>query len=214
MPRITKTSTKKAVSAAQRKPKDPKASHLYTDDNPSTTIKNTGFKDAETARKTLKLIDKRSLTYQFQTVNTLFYRAKHHPHHTTNIESAMNIFETWLKDTYPKSRGEERIFKPLLSKAIVGKHLPDIKAAGIETNFADVYVDLAPRKRLANTLVDPVKPENPDWDIERYNRLCELVPDPEQELDDHLWNDDGSFSRFHLQLVSWAWSPAPMKKLV
>jgi hypothetical protein len=56
-----------------------KDSHLYTDDNPSTTLHGTGFKDAETANNTLELISKRSLTYQFQTINTLFHRARNHP---------------------------------------------------------------------------------------------------------------------------------------
>lgn len=34
--------------------KDPKTSHLYTDDNPETTLHGTGFKDAATAHKTSK----------------------------------------------------------------------------------------------------------------------------------------------------------------
>lgn len=34
--------------------KDPKASHLFTDDNPATTLPGTGFKDADTATNTSK----------------------------------------------------------------------------------------------------------------------------------------------------------------
>lgn len=34
--------------------KDPKDSHLYTDDNPETSLQGTGFKDAATADKTSK----------------------------------------------------------------------------------------------------------------------------------------------------------------
>lgn len=34
--------------------KDPKSSHLYTDDNPETTLQGTGFKDADAANKTSK----------------------------------------------------------------------------------------------------------------------------------------------------------------
>lgn len=45
-----------------RDSKDPKQSHLYTDDNPETTLKGTGFKDVETANKTIALVSKRSLT--------------------------------------------------------------------------------------------------------------------------------------------------------
>lgn len=36
--------------------KDPKDSHLYTDDNPETTLQGTGFKDAATADKTSKYL--------------------------------------------------------------------------------------------------------------------------------------------------------------
>ncbi|KAF3761509.1 hypothetical protein M406DRAFT_353134 [Cryphonectria parasitica EP155] len=35
-----------------KRTKDPKASHLYTDDNPETTLHGTGFKDAAAAEKT------------------------------------------------------------------------------------------------------------------------------------------------------------------
>lgn len=37
-----------------QKGKDPKQSHLYTDDNPETTLHGTGFKDAATAENTSK----------------------------------------------------------------------------------------------------------------------------------------------------------------
>lgn len=66
-----KTST--TAEAAGKKPaKDPKDSHLYTDDNPETTLHGTGFKDSETAKHTIDLVNKRSLTYQFQTINTMY----------------------------------------------------------------------------------------------------------------------------------------------
>lgn len=61
--------------AAPEKPSSKKSgrdSHLYTDDNPKTTIHGTGFKDEEAAKRTLKLIENRSLIYQFQTVNVRF----------------------------------------------------------------------------------------------------------------------------------------------
>lgn len=37
-----------------------------TDDNPETTLKGTGFKDVETANKTIELVSKRSLTCKQQ----------------------------------------------------------------------------------------------------------------------------------------------------
>ncbi len=55
-------------------------SKLYTDDYPTLSLKGTGFKDAQTANKTIKLIEKRSLKYQYDVVNTMRNRAKFHPH--------------------------------------------------------------------------------------------------------------------------------------
>ena len=73
--RSTRTSRKDPISKPEKpattstKKKDGRDSHLYTDDNPKTTIHGTGFKDAAAAERTLKLIENRSLIYQFQTVN-------------------------------------------------------------------------------------------------------------------------------------------------
>lgn len=52
-------------------------SHLYTDDNPESTLHGTGFSSAETAERTIKLVSKRSRLYQFQVINTMYNRAKH-----------------------------------------------------------------------------------------------------------------------------------------
>ncbi|KAK7747541.1 hypothetical protein SLS53_001796 [Cytospora paraplurivora] len=185
-----------------------KRSHLYTDDNPETTLHGTGFKDAETARKTISLVSKRSLTYQWQTINTMYNRAKHHPNKTNGIEAAQAVFETWLKETYPTQKQEQRTFKPLLSKKTVEAFLPLFaQTEGIDTTFAEMYVRLEARKRLANTLVDDKEPGEPDWDRARTDALAQLVPEDNQVPDDELWGEDGQPSRDHLSLIAWAWSP-------
>ncbi|KAI7217184.1 hypothetical protein KC333_g4384 [Hortaea werneckii] len=136
-------------------PKDPKTSHLYTDDNPATTIHGTGFKDAAAARRTLDLIKTRSLTYQFQTVNTMFHRASHHPAMKKSASSsssssgsggnsdsqqgmkeAISIFRHWLNDTYPAAKSALRAggFKPLLSKPLVEKYLPLILSSSFSSS--------------------------------------------------------------------------------
>lgn len=70
---------------------------LYTDDNPETTMKGLGFKDAETAKKTINKIKRRSKVYQKQVVITMYYRAKYHPYKTKKMKEAMKIFEKWMK---------------------------------------------------------------------------------------------------------------------
>ena len=69
---------------------------LYVDYNPKTTLKGTGFKNAETADKTIQLIKNRDLAYQKRVILTMFNRAKFHPHRTDNMEKAMIIFKKWL----------------------------------------------------------------------------------------------------------------------
>ncbi|KAI7343685.1 hypothetical protein KC320_g9176 [Hortaea werneckii] len=144
-------------------PKDPKNSHLYTDDNPSTTIHGTGFKDAATAHHTLALIQSRSLTYQFQTVNTMFHRASHHPamkkqqpapsssgsvrggdgNSQQGMKAAMSIFRHWLDETYPAAKSSLRAqgFKPLLSKDLVEKFLPRILSSSSSSSESGLPAD-------------------------------------------------------------------------
>ena len=70
---------------------------LYTDNNPKTTVKGLGFKDEEKAKETLKIIKSKDLVYQKRVVITMYFRAKHHPNRTKNMEKAMKIFEKWMK---------------------------------------------------------------------------------------------------------------------
>ena len=70
---------------------------LYTDKNPGSTLEGTGYKDKETAEKTIKLIEKRSPIYQKAVVNTMYHRAKNHKNKTPEMKDAMKVFKKWLK---------------------------------------------------------------------------------------------------------------------
>jgi hypothetical protein len=212
-----------------------KDSHLYTDDNPATTLHGTGFKDAATANNTLELISKRSLTYQFQTINTLFNRARNHPsvkkakspdQAPAGISEAMEIFKTWLDETYPASKDALRAggFKPLLSKPLVGKHLENITTAkgdGVvdaeAAEFASLYVSLPKNRRLGNVLMDDEKPGEADWEVRRYEALNKLVPEGDEDgkgwAGERLWDRKGGLSAEHLNLVAWGWSPIGERSL-
>lgn len=232
-----KSTSKEVDNKPDPKPRDPTHSHLYTDDNPSTTIHGTGFKDAEAAHRTLDLISKRSLTYQFQTVSTMFHRAKHHPamkpkkggdgmerEGVKGMQQAMAIFREWLDETYPASKAAMRCgggFKPLLSKKCMEKYLPRIQSSseiGEEGKaFAEMYVSLGKGKRLGNVLVDDAKPTEPDWEAKRYAELDRLVPEGKEAVnawqDDELWSGEGQVSSDHLAVIAWAWSPVQERKL-
>lgn len=146
----------------------------------------------------------------------MYNRAKHHPKKTKDMEAAMAVYDKWLKETHPKEKAEQRVFKPLLSKKVMELFLADLtKAKGIDTKFAELYVTLEPRKKLANVLVDDTKPGEPDWDKTRVDALSKLVPDENNEVnEDELWEKDGVPSDYHLSLIAWAWTPLSEYKLL
>lgn len=146
----------------------------------------------------------------------MFNRAKHHPKKTDDIKAAQAVFEKWLKETYPKAKSEQREFKPVLAKKTMEATLPLLKQAkGVDTKFAEMYVELEPRKRLANTLVDESQPGEADWDKARTTALSELVPEGGDDIsEEKLWGEDGKPSTYHLSLIAWAWTPVTEYKLL
>jgi hypothetical protein len=69
---------------------------LYEDKHPKTSTKGTGFKNKMKAMDTLKIIKDRDIVYQKQVVNTMYNRAKYHPHITKEMVEAMKVFKEWL----------------------------------------------------------------------------------------------------------------------
>jgi len=98
---------------------------LYSNLHPNRTMKGTGFKDKKTAIKTIELIRYRSSTYQFNVINTMYNRAKFHPHQTSEMCDAMEIFAKWLK----------KYKKPKIKFAYMSKD--DILASGVKSDFID-----------------------------------------------------------------------------
>ncbi len=94
---------------------------LYNDLHPENSLKNTGFKNIATANNTIKIISKRSLKYQFDVINTMYNRAKYHPHITDDMKKAMSVFKKWLT-IYPKLKREEDRKYPWLSLKIISKY--------------------------------------------------------------------------------------------
>jgi len=75
-----------------------KEQNLYSPNKPGMFPRtNTGFKNANTARKTLKNIQQMNKTYQKQVVITMYNRAKYHPHRTNNMLNAMQVYKQWMK---------------------------------------------------------------------------------------------------------------------
>ncbi len=94
---------------------------LYNDLHPDKSLKNTGFKDEKTAISTIKMVEKRSLRYQFDVINTMYNRAKYHPHINDDMKKAMNVFKKWLKN-YSKMKTMEDKKYPWLSLKTISKY--------------------------------------------------------------------------------------------
>lgn len=143
-------------------------------------------------------------------------RAQHPPHGTPGMEKAIKIFQDWVN--YYSELKESRHAFTLLPKPIVQHWLPvaetvnenptqDMDIEPIDTRFAKLYTTLEPKKRLADTLLDPTKPYEADWEIERYNALSELVEWNKGMYSwTDLWDKKGVPSTEHLRKIMWAWS--------
>jgi hypothetical protein len=73
-----------------------KSVELYTDAHKSKTIKGLGFKNKDTAIKSILALSKLPMDQQFKIINVLYQRAKYHPYPTEGIKDAMKVFKKWL----------------------------------------------------------------------------------------------------------------------
>jgi hypothetical protein len=92
---------------------------LYENKHPNTSLKGTGYKNKQIAEKTIKLISKRSLKYQFDVINTMYNRAKYHKNQTKEMKDAMNIYKKWLKEYKKKKNIEDKKYPFLNLETII-----------------------------------------------------------------------------------------------
>lgn len=98
--------------ASHRKTENGVPTRLYTDENPATTIKGTGYKDKKIAERTIYLTSQKGVRYkQYWTIKAMRERAAFHPHQTNDMREAMKIFDEWLKEAEEKKppSSQERI---------------------------------------------------------------------------------------------------------
>ena len=89
---------------------------LYADYHPQTSIKGFGYVNKKKAEETLKKLKKMKAnrTYTLQVVNTMYNRAKYHPHRTKEMEQAMKVYQKFLKKY--KSKNNKNNKKVLTKK--------------------------------------------------------------------------------------------------
>ena len=72
---------------------------LYTDEDPATTIKGMGFKDAAAAERTIALARQPGAKYKtYWSVRAMAERARRHPSQTNGIRAALQTFDLFLAD--------------------------------------------------------------------------------------------------------------------
>ena len=84
-------------------------SDLYTDENPEGTIKGLGFKDAKTAKKSIKLIESSGKTHahKIQAAMAMEQRARFHPNATEGIKEAQKIYENFIEEMKKKTKSRK-----------------------------------------------------------------------------------------------------------
>ena len=76
---------------------------LFTDEDPATTIKGLGFRDADAARQTLRLVRQPGCSYKaYWSVRAMAERARHHPAPTEGMRTALAVFDEWLSAPPPE----------------------------------------------------------------------------------------------------------------
>lgn len=217
---------------AQIEKKNKKHLSLFEDYHPSTTISGLGFKNSEKAMLSLQKIKHKPIPYQKSVVNTLYYRAKYHPHQTKEMKDAMKIFKKWL-DKHSKKKEETKIKKggknnhsksyPFLKHTIIDYyqqlasyyHISKV-ARGLEKpkttdkGFLQVYKPTINAENLKNIPVRKNNPSGANWYQTRINRIrAKLGQMKSQHIS--FFHQDGKLkglpTKMHTILIMWAYSP-------
>jgi hypothetical protein len=192
---------------------------LYSINNPKYTLKNTGFKNEDIAKKTINIIKNRSILYQKTLINNLLYRAKNHPNKTEDMKKAINIFSIWLKKNKTKKRKYEYLDLDIIKKY---EKLADIynisnvsrgleKSTRSDDGFLVTYKKVKGNKnKLSFIPIFKNKPEGLDYDSFRERFLNARLGQMKKSKDDFFYKDGkykGLPTKQHLVLIMNAYSP-------
>ena len=108
---LSMSATRMVGKTIEKKGGKAEVGHLYSDDNPGTTQKGTGFANAEAALRTTRLVEDRPPNKRIWTINTMLHRAKHHPHQTQGMRDAIAIFEDWIRKYKEEKESQKKAKK-------------------------------------------------------------------------------------------------------
>ena len=96
---------------------------LFTDEDPATTIKGMGFKDAAAAKRTIELATQQGVRYKmYWSIRAMAERAQRHPAQTASMREAIRIFDEWLR-VRPSQTGPaaEEIYAERQQRALLAR---------------------------------------------------------------------------------------------
>ena len=206
-----------------------KSIELYTNAHPKNTVKGVGYKDKETAYKTLQLIKNKPKNAQFLIINVLYQRAKYHKNQTKKMVEAMRIFKKWLNHYKNMKGGSKKLsYLPYLPLSLVNSYekLADYynisrKARGLEKpstsdeGFLVVYRKVkGDEKRMKTIPCRKDKKNGVNWDRKREIEISgKLGQAKSMKLD--FFHKSGPLKGLptviHTNMIMWAYSPYPSK---
>lgn len=199
-------------------------SKLYSDNHPDLSLKGTGFKDAKTAEQTIKLVEKRSLKYQYDVINTMYNRAKYHPNKTQEMKEAMSVFNVWLKD-YKNKKDKEPNYK-FLPLSTIAKYEKLAEEYGVsevarglkpstksDEGFLKVYKRVEKPHKLQYIPIKKTRPQGQDYFSFR-NSFIKSRLGQMKALKTPLFYKEGKYkglpTKQHIILIMYAYSPVDL----
>ncbi|KAG4074820.1 hypothetical protein HA402_014374 [Bradysia odoriphaga] len=180
-----------------------------TDSNDKVdTVPGLGFKDKEAAEKTLKILDGRDPDYQKLAVKGLIGSSKRVLGGTKNedkikaIKEGVAVLEEFLEKFELENRSKLN-FAYLAHSIIASFPKPSNKLAA---EFVDVYGGRAKGNYKHLRTLYPEDNDSLTWDIVR-NQEVKLLKEKIAKNNAKLFNEDGSPTEDHLNMIYWAYSP-------
>ncbi|XP_063979222.1 uncharacterized protein LOC135163589 [Diachasmimorpha longicaudata] len=177
-----------------------------------------GFKDKQKALDTLKVLDGRDISYQYNVISGFVRRGKRVLEITKDseklakIREALEVFNEWLEDYKEKGRSKENF--SYLSLDIVDAYRALAERYGIlEEDFLRAYTEEKGDYKNLREVKTPAG--DVTWDIERNRRLKEIVSKMKSNYIPWYKVDDGAYrglpTEEHVNCILLGYSPEPIK---
>ncbi|XP_031618071.1 uncharacterized protein LOC116337552 [Contarinia nasturtii] len=172
------------------------------------TVPGLGFKDEEAALNTLKILEGRDPNYQKLAVKGLIGNSKRVLQSTKNeekiqsIKAGVKILDNFLEDFDRENRGAQNMaYLPV--DIVTAFDKPKDK---LVIEFIEIYDGKARGRYEHLRTLHPKSDDSKTWDIIR-NKQLEKINKKIKENKSKLFNDNGSPTKEHLELIHWAYSP-------